>query len=549
MEEEKDKYIYGVKSSIVEARKTLHNTNLSNEEKLKELKQRLISLKIQKYELIRRIADTGLSQEESNSIESKILSLQTEIEEIEESDLIKSSDVVEEVDYLLSKMRVLSRAKSGREVSFVEIGTIEERIQYYKDLLVKLESPGLGDRKVDLTRQLAEQEAELNRLKSERENAVVEVEEEVLDDFPEGDFLSPAYYDYVNNLRTRIESRAAVIEFSPYAHNAARSLHEELQSWRRELSILESQERTPEEQEIYDRTMETIASRAREHEIAYLETKIDSREMILNFSGRGNKMSPQAIEELKAWKARLALLRNEDVKNPYTDHTIIKERMSHIERHTEKREDPDLEAQIATQEEKVKSLKRDLAQVDSELVQDPAEKDEQIRIAHHRIQELEKIEEQKELFRINENDEVEVIYEPITPEVDWQKIEEKYKADVQDMLDKYYGNPDKERLYKKKMKQLKDHIKLVRYKYVDENGKQRIGVYETVEDYEGREDDLKFLRLEEYPARLERKSKYEDGNRTVYQGVKSPNGDTIPAEELIKKINTILKQTMIHTID
>lgn len=35
MEEEKDKYIYGVKSSIVEARKTLHNTNLSNEEKLK----------------------------------------------------------------------------------------------------------------------------------------------------------------------------------------------------------------------------------------------------------------------------------------------------------------------------------------------------------------------------------------------------------------------------------------------------------------------------------------------------------------------------------
>jgi hypothetical protein len=193
MEEEKDKYIYGVKSSIVEARKTLHNTNLSNEEKLKELKQRLISLKIQKYELIKQISDTGLSQEESNSIESKILSLQTEIEEIEESDLIKSSDVVEEVDYLLSKMRVLSRAKSGREVSFVEIGTIEERIQYYKDLLVKLESPGLGDRKVDLTRQLAEQEAELNRLKSERENAVVEVEEEVLDDFPEGDFLSPAY--------------------------------------------------------------------------------------------------------------------------------------------------------------------------------------------------------------------------------------------------------------------------------------------------------------------------------------------------------------------
>lgn len=535
MEEEKDKYIYGVKSSIVEARKTLHNTNLSDEEKLNELKQSLISLKIQKYELMKRISDSGLSKEESDSIESKILSLQTEIEEIEESDIIKSSDVVEEVDYLLGKMRVLSRATSGREVSFLEIDTIEERIQYYKDLLMKLNSPDLGDRKVDLTRQLAEQEAELNRLKAERENAVVEVEEEVLDSFPEGDFISPAYYDYVNGLRYRIESRAAVIELSPYAHKAARSLHEELQAWRRELSILESQDRTPEEQEIYDRAMETIASRAREHEIAYLETKIDSREMILKFSGRGNKMHPQAIEELKAWKARLALLRNEDVKNPYTDHTIIKERMSHIERHTEKRENPDLETKIALQQEKVNSLKKDLAQVDSELVQEPAEKDEQIRIAHHRIQELEKIEEQKELFRINENDEVEVIYEPITPKVDWEKIEEKYKADVQDMLDKYYGNPEKERLYKKKMKQLKDHIKLVRYKYVDENGKQRIGVYETVEDYEGLEDDLKFLRLEDYPARLERKSKYEDGNRTVYQGVKRPNGEIIPADELIEE--------------
>ena len=531
---EEDKYIYGVKSSIVEARKTLHNTNLSNEEKLKELKKTLVELKIQKYELMKQLSDTSLSQEENDSIQTKINSLQTEIGEIEEADIIKSSDVVEEVDFLLSKIRILPRAKSGREVSLLDVETIEERINYYRNLIMILNSPGIGDRKVDLTREIAEQEAELNKLKSEREKNEIEVETEVFDDFPEGDFFSPAYHEYVEALRSRIEARAAVIEFSPYAHNAARSLHEELASWRKELAIIESQERTPEEQEIYDRAMEKVASRAKEHEIAYLETKIDSREIILNFSGRGNKMRPEAIEELKAWKARLALLRNDEVKNPYTDQEIIRERSSHIERHTEKREDPDLETRITSQAEKVKTLKKDAAKVDSEMEQNPIERDEQIRIAHHRVQELEEIEAQKELFRINENDEIEIIYEPITPKVDWAKIEEKYKEDVQDMLDKYYGNPEKEKLYRKKMKQLKDHIKLVRYKYVDENGKQRIGVYETVEEYEGMEEALKFLRLEDYPARLERKSKYEDGNRTVYQGIKSSNGEIIPEEELIE---------------
>ena len=533
MEEEKDKYIYGVKSNIVNARKILHDENLSDEEKLKALKDSLVALHIQKYELLQQLSDTGLSEEENDSIQAKLIELQGQITDIEESDIIKSSDVVDEVQFLLEKVKTLKRAKTGTEVSFVDMETIEERIALYKEMLVKSNISGFGDRKVELTKLIADEEAELNELKAQRKDSVVEREVEVFDDFPEGDYISPLFVEYVQGLRERISSREAVIQFSPYAHKAARNLFEELDAWKDELRILESTTRSEEDQRKYDSVIESLASKAREREIAELETKIKSREAILFFSGRGNRVSEESTRELEAWQKRLAILRDDSVTNPYKNQEIILERTSHMEKVREEKENPELEDKIAKLEAKIADDRKQLEEVESELAKDPAERDEQTRIAHHRIQELETIAMQKELFRVNEEGEVEVIYEPITPEVDWKKIEKQYKANVEDMLDKYYGNREKEHIYRDYMKQLKSHIKLVRYKYVDENGKQKIGVYQTVEKFEGMDRVLRFLNLEEYPERLERKTKYEDGDKSVYKGIKDANGEEIPADVLI----------------
>lgn len=90
------------------------------------------------------------------------------------------------------------------------------------------------------------------------------------------------------------------------------------------------------------------------------------------------------------------------------------------------------------------------------------------------------------------------------------EVEREFSYRKQDMLDKYYGNRKKEKEYHKRMKRYKSHI-------VDKNEN---GIsYKTVEDYPEKDRDERFLQLEEFDFRLERLSRSEVGDYSLYERV------------------------------
>lgn len=109
-------------------------------------------------------------------------------------------------------------------------------------------------------------------------------------------------------------------------------------------------------------------------------------------------------------------------------------------------------------------------------------------------------------------------------EIELDPIEEvPYKKDPdtkkkkQDMLDKYYGNKEKEKEYQKRIKRFKSHIVEKEFEYEDDNGLKRTGTCKTIEDYPNKSKDEEFLQLEDYAFKLERLSRAEAGDTSMYE--------------------------------
>lgn len=92
---------------------------------------------------------------------------------------------------------------------------------------------------------------------------------------------------------------------------------------------------------------------------------------------------------------------------------------------------------------------------------------------------------------------------------DIAEIERRYKIRKNDMYAKYYGNEDYLQEYKERVERHRQNeIE------ISENGI----TFRTIQDYPEKEEDEKFLLLENYKTALERKTKYENGDTSVYVG-------------------------------
>ena len=121
----------------------------------------------------------------------------------------------------------------------------------------------------------------------------------------------------------------------------------------------------------------------------------------------------------------------------------------------------------------------------------------------------------------------------------------------QDMLDKYYGNRAKEKEYQKAITRFKSHI--VKKKLSTYNGDSI--TYYCVEDYPEYNSDARFLQLQEYSIRLERLSRAEAGDESLYQStawmyiesLRRSGSQEIPSMEEVIQILKMLDAEYIET--
>ena len=132
---------------------------------------------------------------------------------------------------------------------------------------------------------------------------------------------------------------------------------------------------------------------------------------------------------------------------------------------------------------------------------------------------------------------MEIEFEPIE-ELPEEEPDTKIKK--QDMLDKYYGNRQKEREYQTRIKRLKSHIVDKEFEYEDGNGNKRKGICKTIESYPGRASDEEFLQLQDYAYKLERLSRAEAGDTSMYR---------VPAKEFEKIKRQQLRREIESTKD
>lgn len=93
--------------------------------------------------------------------------------------------------------------------------------------------------------------------------------------------------------------------------------------------------------------------------------------------------------------------------------------------------------------------------------------------------------------------------------LDQTRIAEEYKRRKNDMLAKFYGDRDYRKEFTERNDRYKEHeIEITR------NGI----TYRTIEDYAEKKDDEQFLLLDKYKECLERMTRYEAGDTSVYQG-------------------------------
>lgn len=115
----------------------------------------------------------------------------------------------------------------------------------------------------------------------------------------------------------------------------------------------------------------------------------------------------------------------------------------------------------------------------------------------------------------------------IRPDIDINKIKDEYKRRKDDMLAKYYGDKDYQRNY--------DEI-AARYRANEVEVTNGGITYRTVQDYAEREDDEQFLILGEYKNSLERMTRYEAGDTSVYSG--TPDQIAVQLEKDKKYVET-----------
>ena len=136
MAEEKEVIMkYGVKKDKIEARIDRY-TKLLNEEAGIQAISGLNVLTIQLGDLLKDIEEAENDPASSPDVLKELYDLrdkyEKELAEKSESDYVKASDVIVEVDNLINN--------SKDEYSFVEIEYIEERIEYYKNEIKKAEN-------------------------------------------------------------------------------------------------------------------------------------------------------------------------------------------------------------------------------------------------------------------------------------------------------------------------------------------------------------------------------------------------------------------------
>lgn len=95
------------------------------------------------------------------------------------------------------------------------------------------------------------------------------------------------------------------------------------------------------------------------------------------------------------------------------------------------------------------------------------------------------------------------------PDLDIDRIKDEYKAKKADMYAKYYGDKDYQARY--------EEIS-ARYRANEVEVTQGGITYRTIQDYAEKADDEAFLILEDYKEALERSTKYEAGDTSVYTG-------------------------------
>ena len=149
-----------------------------------------------------------------------------------------------------------------------------------------------------------------------------------------------------------------------------------------------------------------------------------------------------------------------------------------------------------------------------EGIDDPGvDNSEQIRIAENKIKELEELEKLKEQFKGKDKPKGEPIPIPEIPkikiELDQDKVRDEYQRRKHDMYAKYYGDKDYQAEYDERAARFREHeVEIIMEGDI---------VYRTIEDYEERAADEKFLLLEGYKDALERMTKDEAG-LDVYHG-------------------------------
>lgn len=94
-------------------------------------------------------------------------------------------------------------------------------------------------------------------------------------------------------------------------------------------------------------------------------------------------------------------------------------------------------------------------------------------------------------------------------QIDDDKIRDEFKRRTDDMFAKYYGDKEYQKEYEERS---------ARYRENEIETTDGTITYRTIADYAEKEDDEKFLLLDKYKECLERMTKYEAGDTSVYNG-------------------------------
>lgn len=281
------------------------------------------------------------------------------------------------------------------------------------------------------------------------------------------------------------------------------NLQRELEQARDELKELQAKAAEAERTSSTEDAFAGLPDKYREQAIEDLKNKIANRKAMI--VARGSQLHPNRYEELRQWEEELELLTNPEKRKRATEQ--------------DKKKMDELEQTISDKEEELAEVEKSIGDLES---RGQADINLQRRYLEANEQELEELSRARELFKINEKGEFEIKYPPITPEIDEEAIKSEYEARRRDMLDKFYGNRKKGREYREKLYTLEDHFVDKEFEFIDENGQRQKGEYTTIEPYEGMEEDLAFLQLEEIVERLERTTKWLAGDKSVYAGTDDP---------------------------